>query len=145
MNLYEDIIGMPHYEPKKHKRMTIENRAAQFAPFAALTGYEEAIIETARTTVKRIEIEEDLLNIINSKLEIIKENVKENPYIKITYFIKDKYKDGGKYEEIEGNIHAIDPVNRWIIFTDKRKINIKDILCIEGRIFDSYIVTDEYE
>ena len=72
MNLYEDIIGMPHYEPKKHKRMTIENRAAQFAPFAALTGYEEAIIETARTTVKRIEIEEDLLNIINSKLEIIK-------------------------------------------------------------------------
>ena len=131
---YEDIINLPHYEPKKHPRMSSYNRAAQFAPFAALTGYEEQVKETARLTDKRVEIDEGLRNLINSKLQIIDRNIKSKPEVTITYFVKDKKKNGGYYTTIKGNAKKVDSIKEIIVLSDKTKIDMKDILTITGEI-----------
>lgn len=129
-NNYEDIINLPHHTSLKHPRMTRESRAAQFAPFAALTGHDDAIKETARLTDKRIELtEEEKLN-INNKLQIINDNIKNHPKINITYFEYDKKKEGGKYLTHTGNIKKIDMLEQIIILTDKTKININEIIDI---------------
>lgn len=134
MNKYNDIINLPHYESKTRKRMSLEARSAQFAPFAALTGYDDKVKETARRTDKRIELSDEEYNIINTKLQIIKEYIKEQPEIKFVIFVKDKLKDGGKYEEVNGKVRVIDEVNEEIILVDKRKILLKDIYDINGEI-----------
>ena len=115
--------------------MPIESRAAQFAPFAALTGYDEAVKEAARLTDERIEIDEGLKSIINNKLQIILENIKEKPEITITYFIHDKNKSGGKYITISGNVNKIDMTNGYIMLIDKTKISINEIINITGYLF----------
>jgi len=134
VNNYDDIINLPHYESKTRKRMSLEARSAQFAPFAALTGYDDKVKETARLTNKRIELSDEEYNIINSKLQIIKEHIKEQPEINFTIFIKDKLKDGGKYEEVKGKVRRIDEINEEIILIDKRKILFKNIYDICGEI-----------
>ena len=134
MNKYDDIINLPHYESKTRKRMSLEARSAQFAPFAALTGYDDKVKETARRTDKRIELSDEEYNIINTKLQIIKEYIKEQPEIKFVIFVKDKLKDGGKYEEVNGKVRVIDEVNEEIILVDKRKILLKEIYDINGEI-----------
>ena len=134
MNKYDDIINLPHYESKTRKRMSLEARSAQFAPFAALTGYDDKVKETARRTDKRIELSDEEYNIINTKLQIIKEHIKEQPEINFVIFVKDKLKDGGKYEEINGKVRVIDEVNEEIILVDKRKIFLKNIYDINGEI-----------
>ena len=134
MNKYDDIINLPHYESKTRKRMSLEARSAQFAPFAALTGYDDKVKETARRTDKRIELSDEEYNIINTKLQIIKEHIKEQPEINFVIFIKDKLKDGGKYEEVNGKVRVIDEVNEEIILVDKRKILLKNIYDINGEI-----------
>ena len=134
MNKYDDIINLPHYESKTRKRMSLEARSAQFAPFAALTGYDDKVKETARRTDKRIELSDEEYNIINTKLQIIKEYIKEQPEIKFVIFVKDKLKDGGKYEEVNGKVRVIDEVNEEIILVDKRKILLKNIYDINGEI-----------
>ena len=98
-NNYDDIINLPHYVSKKRPQMSIEARSAQFAPFAALTGYEDAVKETARLTDRRIEIDEGLKQVLNSKLQYAIENSSINPIIEITYFLPDDRKKGGKYVE----------------------------------------------
>ena len=134
MNKYDDIINLPHYESKTRKRMSLEARSAQFAPFAALTGYDDKVKETARSTDKRIELSDEEYNIINTKLQIIKEHIKEQPEINFVIFVKDKLKDGGKYEEVNGKVRVIDEVNEEIILVDKRKILLKNIYDINGEI-----------
>ena len=134
MNKYDDIINLPHYESKTRKRMSLEARSAQFAPFAALTGYDNKVKETARRTDKRIELSDEEYNIINTKLQIIKEHIKEQPEINFVIFVKDKLKDGGKYEELNGKVRVIDEVNEEIILVDKRKILLKNIYDINGEI-----------
>ncbi|MBQ8901646.1 MAG: hypothetical protein IJY87_01095 [Bacilli bacterium] len=134
MNKYDDIIDLPHYESKTRKRMSLEARSAQFAPFAALTGYDDKVKETARRTDKRIELSDEEYNIINTKLQIIKEHIKEQPEINFVIFVKDKLKDGGKYEEVNGKVRVIDEVNEEIILVDKRKILLKNIYDINGEI-----------
>ena len=134
MNKYDDIINLPHYESKTRKRMSLEARSAQFAPFAALTGYDDKVKETARRTDKRIELSDEEYNIINTKLQIIKEHIKEHPEINFVIFVKDKLKDGGKYEEVNGKVRVIDEVNEEIILVDKRKIFLKNIYDINGEI-----------
>ena len=134
MNKYDDIINLPHYESKTRKRMSLEARSAQFAPFAALTGYDNKVKETARRTDKRIELSDEEYNIINTKLQIIKEHIKEQPEINFVIFVKDKLKDGGKYEEVNGKVRVIDEVNEEIILVDKRKIFLKNIYDINGEI-----------
>lgn len=138
MNNYDDIINLPHYESKTRKRMSLEARSAQFAPFAALTGYDDKVKETARRTEKKIELSDEEYSIINSKLQIIKEHIKEQPEINFTIFIKDKLKDGGKYEEVKGKVRRIDEINEEIILVDKTKISMKNIYDINGEIIKNY-------
>lgn len=131
MDKYKDIINLPHHTSKKHPRMSIEKRAAQFAPFSALTGYSEAIKETARITDNEIEIDEGLKIILNDKLENIKNKLKQKPLISFTYFVKDKNKNGGKYIKEQGIIKKIDNYNKQIILENNKKIPIVEIIDIE--------------
>ena len=130
MNEYEDIINLPHHVSAKHPQMSIEARAAQFAPFAALTGYSDAVKEKARLTSKKIEMGEESILILNSRLQQINENIKKRPKVSITYFVPDKKKQGGTYLNIIDNVRRIDEVNRYIQLIN-HKINIDDILNIE--------------
>ena len=118
---YEDIINVTHHVSNKHPQMSIEARAAQFAPFAALTGYSDAVKETARLTEKRIELDEELKLQLNNKLQKIIENINTNPKITFTYFIYDNKKEGGKYVNKTGFVKKL---------TDKTKIPIKEIINI---------------
>lgn len=132
---YEDIINLPHYEPIRHPRMSKESRASQFAPFAALTGYEDAVKETARITDEKIEIDEGLKIFLNNRLQIVLDNIKEKPRVTFTYFVYDKKKSGGKYITVTGNVSKIDKVNNNVMLTDKKKIPINEIINITGSIF----------
>lgn len=132
---YDDIINLPHFESKKHKRMSLEARSAQFAPFSALTGYEDIVKETARLTDKRIEIDDELKQKLNNKLQFILNNIDLNPEITFTYFVKDNQKSGGKYIEKTGIIKKIDNINGLIILKDKSKIKINDIINITSNLF----------
>lgn len=130
MNKYNEIINIPHFDPKNHKRMSMMERSAQFSPFAALTGYTESVIETARLTKGKIELSEDMKYEIDNKLQLIEEYIKDKPEVSITYFIKDQKKSGGDYKEYDGIIRRIDKVNGKIIFVDKTIIDLKDIIDI---------------
>lgn len=122
---YGDIIGRQHPTSEKHPRMSKMNRAAQFAPFAALTGYEESIEETARLTDCRIELCEDEIADINAKLNFIQEHIKELPEVTVTYFQPDERKEGGEYITLKGKVRRIDEVNREIIFENGTEIAIE--------------------
>jgi hypothetical protein len=130
MSRYDNIINMEHHVSKVHPQMSIESRSAQFAPFAALTGYSDTVKEEARLTNRKIELDEEFLLIINIKLQEINNIIKDKPTVIITYFIKDRKKQGGRYENIIDNIKRIDDVNK-IIYLINYKINIDDILNIE--------------
>lgn len=125
---YDDIINLPHHVSKKHPRMSLEARSAQFAPFAALTGYDEVIRETARLTNKRIDINEEIKAILDEKLLIIKAQIKSKPSITVTYFVPDSKKDGGKYVSISGKVIKIDEYKQHIILENKIEIPISEII-----------------
>ena len=134
---YEDIINLPHHVSTNHPQMSIEARAAQFAPFAALTGYDTAIKETDRLTDERIEIDEGLKSLLNSRLQIITQNIKDNPEIAFTYFVYDKKKSGGKYISTTGKVKKVDMAEQYIILDNKTKIPINDVINITGNLFKS--------
>ena len=138
MEKYKDIIDLPHHVSQNHKPMDKINRAAQFAPFAALVGYEEAITETGRTVDKKIILTNEEKEKISNILSYINLNIKNEIKVSITYFIKDKVKDGGSYNIKEGIIRRIDEVNKEIIFKDKTKIKISDIYEIKGDLDIEY-------
>ena len=136
---YEDIINLPHHTSKKYPRMSLEARSAQFAPFAALTGYDEVLIETARLTNERVEIDETIKVIIDSKLQIIKEHIMQKPLITFMYFVPDLKKDGGKYVTVTGNVKKIDEYRNVLILENKTEIPISEIIDINGNIVKNYI------
>lgn len=125
---YEDIINYPHPVSKKHKQMSNYQRAAQFAPFAALTGYEEIIDETGRTTDSRLELNEDQIVDINSSLIYLIEN--RDVSATYTIFVKDDRKDGGKYIDYKGSIKKADLDNHRLILDDDTIIPINDLIAI---------------
>ena len=127
---YDDIINMPHHISKKHPRMSLENRSAQFASFAALTGYEDEVEETARITDKRIEITDEIKSTINMRLQIIQEKINTKPKVTIKYFIPDNKKEGGSYKTVTSNVLKIDKYNKQIILKDNKEIFISDIINI---------------
>ena len=131
MRKYDEIITIPHFDPVNHKRMSIEERSAQFSPFAALTGYSDSIKETTRLTNQKIELSEDIKYEIDMKLQLIESHIKEKPEVSIIYFVKDKKKSGGSYDEYKGIIRRIDKVNSKIIFVDKTNILLNDIIAIK--------------
>ena len=115
--------------------MSIYDRAAQFSPFSALTGHEEAIKETARLTDKRLELDETTKTMLNEKFSFIMEHILDRPEITVTYFVPDTLKSGGRYEVLTGNVKKYDYLNRILHFIDNTEIQIDDIIEIESRIF----------
>lgn len=135
--IYDDIINLPHHVSSTHPHMTAVDRAAQFSPFAALTGYDSAIKETARLTDERIELDEYAKNILSDRLQIIADRIKEYPEITITYFQPDAKKKGGAYVTAVGSAKKIDEYERVVVMTDGTKIPIDEIFRINGQIFES--------
>lgn len=135
-NKYNDIINLPHHVSNTHPSMSVYARSAQFAPFAALKGYDDEIKETVRVTNKRIDIDEELKNELNIKLKVIAKSISNKPRISFTYFIPDERKDGGKYTKTTGCVKKIDEYKKMIILEDNIKFNICDIVNIEGNIFN---------
>lgn len=132
MSKYDDIIDMPNFEPKNHKRMSMKNRAAQFSPYDALTGYDENVIEAGRITYKKKKLSNDEEEILNMKLQLVEEHINDNLPLKVLYFKDDNKKDGGKYIEYKGIVRKIDLYNKEIIFKDKFRIKIDDILDLKA-------------
>ena len=117
--------------------MSLYNRAAQFAPFAALTGYEEAIIETARLTAPKVDMMEDNQQLLDRKLALLSRSLREQPTVSITYFQPDKKKSGGQYLTITGVIKSIRDSERVILMADDKRVSIDTIISIDGDIFSS--------
>lgn len=134
-NRYDDIINLPHPEPTIRSRMAMENRAAQFSPFAALTGYDDATREEARLVDMKQELSEDMKDIIDAKLAVIEQHIKEQPEISVTYFQPDEKKTGGRYTTVSGNVKKLDGVEHVIIMADGTKIPIGDVRLIGGDLF----------
>ena len=135
VNGYEDIINKSRPVNNRHKRMSNYERAAQFSPFAALTGLGAAISETARLTDEKIE----QLNILNNKFAILRANIASQPVVTITYFVKDLRKAGGKYVTISGVIKKIDDYQKIIVMQNNIIISIDDIADIKSDIFNRII------
>lgn len=130
MDNYDDIINLEHPTSKKHKRMSLHSRAAQFAPFSALTGLEDKVYETARYTETRHELTDDEKNILDINMQNIMENIDFHPFVTIIYFVPDNKKKGGSYQKISGKIRRIQETEDIIIFENNIKINISEIMII---------------
>ena len=130
--LYGDIMDLPHFEPKHHPRMALYKRAAQFAPFAALTGYDAKVEEAARYVDRRVELTEEDTARINNTLQALKRE--KEPEIRVRYFQKDEYKDGGSYLEMVGKVKKIDEYRRCLTMKDGTKIMFADISSISSEI-----------
>ena len=134
---YDDIIHLPHHVSKSRPKMAALDRAAQFSPFSALSGYEAAIKEAARLTSERAELDESMKDILSDKLQVIAEKMKEEPEIAITYFKPDTKKKGGSYLTARGFVKKIDEYNRVVVMTDGKIIPIDEIFGIDGKIFEN--------
>jgi len=135
-NPYDDIIHLPHHRSRTRPHMSAHDRAAQFSPFAALTGYDSAITETARLTNTRIDLDESSKVDLNQRLTIIQEHLEEHIEVSITYFQSDEKKTGGSYVTVTGCVKKIDTYDHVVIMQDATKIPINDILEIESDICD---------
>ncbi len=135
MEKYKDIINLPHKQSSKRPHMSLLDRAAQFAPFAALVGYDDAIKETGRLTDERIEMSEENLAVLNTRYQILADHLGEEPEVTISYFVPDIYKAGGSYIEKTGVVKKLDTYERLITMVDGTRIPMDDILTLEGDIF----------
>ncbi len=135
LHRYDDIINLPHHVSSVHPHMPVQDRAAQFAPFAALSGHSAAIKETARLTENRIELDENCKMEIDGKLRMIKARMSTHPVIMVTYFKPDLKKKGGAYVTIQGSVKKIDGYTSELTMMDGEKISVEDIMEIEGEMF----------
>jgi len=134
---YEDIINLPHHVSSKRPQMSMLDRAAQFSPFAALTGYDDAIHETGRLTDEKIELDEEALTALDMKYQILMDAFDDAPEVTITFFQPDKRKAGGKYLTATGAVKKVDDFERRITMQDGTKIPMDDVLSIDGELFSS--------
>ena len=137
---YDDIIHLPHHVSTKHPHMATIDRAAQFSPFAALTGHDAAIKETARLTDEKVELDEYMKDILNHRLQIIADLLKEHPEIAITYFQPDEKKNGGTYVTAISTVKKIDVYERIVVMNDVTVIPIDEIIRIDGQIFETMVL-----
>ena len=128
MNRYDDIINLPHHISPTRQRMSMHDRAAQFAPFSALVGYDEAVAETARRTELRPELDEQEQRAINERLAYIADHIHEQPVVRVKYFVPDEHKSGGAIVEVSGKVKKISDTNGTIVLTDGCKIRLSDII-----------------
>ena len=127
MSRYDDIINLPHHISPTRQRMSMHDRAAQFAPFAALVGYDDAVAETARLTELRPELDEQEQRIINERLAFIADHIHEQPEVRIKYFVPNEHKSGGAIVEASGKVKKISATDDTIVLTDGYKIRLSDI------------------
>lgn len=128
---YNDIIHLPHPEPKNHPRMPMEARAAQFAPFAALTGYDAVISEAARLTDTQIVLDDYEQQLLNQQFLTLLEHIAEHPIVTIRYFVADQKKAGGSYQLLTGAVKRFDD-HLQLLMVDGQQIPLKDIIEIKG-------------
>lgn len=138
-SFYNDIINLPHHQSTTHPHMSAYDRAAQFSPFAALTGYEDAVSETARLTDKKVELDEYSKAYLNERLNMIQVALDEHPEVSITYFLPDKKKSGGAYVTVTGSVKKIDEYEHIVVMLDATKIPIDDIAEINGGLFALFL------
>lgn len=132
---YDDIIDLPHHVSPTRPRMSMIDRAAQFSPFAALTGYDAAIKETGRLTDQRIELSEDSRAALDRKQQLLVECLADQPEVSVTYFIPDERKSGGAYVTVTGIVKKVDDYQRLLLLTEGTKIPLDDILELESELF----------
>lgn len=138
MSKYDDILHLPHHVSRKHRQMAMIDRAAQFSPFAALTGYDAAIRETGRRTDTFVELEEDDKAVLDARLQVLQCHLSQRPVITITFFCPDAIKEGGSYECITGVVRRIDAHRRLLIMTDGAELSLDRIRGMEGEIFEQF-------
>lgn len=134
---YDDLLNLPHHVSVVHPHMSLYDRAAQFAPFKALTGYEDDVAETARLTDARVELDEERIEQLDVRLQLLEEHLAEAPMVSITFFVPDERKDGGSCETVSGIVKKIDTVRRVIVLQDGREIAIDDVYGISGELFST--------
>ena len=134
---YDEIMGLPHHVSKTRPQMPMSDRASQFAPFAALTGYDAAIKDTGRLTDERIGLDVEALSALDMKYQLLMEALDEAPEVTITYFQPDERKAGGKYVSAVGAVKKIDDFERRITMRDGTRIPMDDVLSIDGELFSS--------
>ncbi len=132
---YEDIVDLPHHVSKKHPPMSRLNRAAQFAPFAALTGHSAAIKETARLTDAETDLSDNDIDTLNRCHNILLEHINEQPEVTFIYFETDTRKSGGAYKAKTGKVRKIDEYKRVYILTDDTKIPMEHLFSMESELF----------
>ncbi len=131
-NDYDDIIGLPHHVSQRHPQMPMADRAAQFSPFAALTGYEDAVRETVRLTERRIELDEYERERLDEQLRQLIARSGEAAQVCITYFCPDEHKEGGQYVTASGQIRQVDAYHGYILMSDHSKIAISEIVNLKS-------------
>ena len=134
---YQDIINLPHHVSKKHPQMSRYERAAQFAPFAALSGYEDIIKEEGRLTDNRIEINEEAKFILDRKMQILMNSIDKKPFISVTYFVPDERKSGGEYVSINEYIKKIDVLQQIVVTENGIVVPVIEIVDMQGEIFNN--------
>ena len=135
MGAYDSIINLPHHQSQTRPKMSLLDRAAQFAPFAALNGYDDAVKETARLTDGEAVLDDGQIAWLNERLIILSENTPTDKEIEITYFIPDEKKDGGKYLTVTGRVQKILEFEGLVIMQSCEKIPVEKIVSIEGELF----------
>lgn len=134
---YDEIMGLPHHVSRTRPQMPMSDRAAQFAPFAALTGYDSAIKETGRLTDEKIELDEEALTTLDMKYQFLMNALDDEPEVTITYFQPDERKAGGKYVSATGAVKKFDDFERLITMQDGTRIPMDDVLSIDGELFST--------
>ena len=125
---YDDMLDLPHHTSPRHPRMSLRDRAAQFAPFSALTGYDDVIDETARLTDGRIELSEDARALLDVKQRLLQRRIAERPRVTVVRFVADQRKTGGAYRSFTGNLVRMDETSREMVFADGTRIKTSDVI-----------------
>ena len=132
---YDDIIHLSHHVSDRHPQMSPLDRAAQFSPFAALTGHDAAIREAARLTEEWVELDECTKGMLDERLQMIRENLLRKPEITFTYFEPDEKKSGGAYLTVTGKVKKINEYEHQVLLEDGMVLPIKNLFSIEGELF----------
>ncbi|MCR5076987.1 MAG: hypothetical protein K6A82_02995 [Prevotella sp.] len=142
---YDDIIRLPHHVSRHHPQMSLYSRAAQFAPFAALTGYEAAISETARSTRPKVELMEDGYELLDRKFALLRQHLEEHPLVSLTCFQADKHKPGGDYLALSGIVRDIRIDRRVMVMENGKLIPLDSIVELDGDVFSLLEMGEEQE
>ena len=133
---YDDIIHLPRPVSSRRAHMSMVDRGAQFSPFAALTGYDAAVRETARVTERRIELDEGVKAELNARLNCILEHLSEHPQVSITYFMPDEKKSGGAYRTVTGAVRKLDSFAKTLTLADGTVVPMEEMVHVEGNLFE---------